>query len=184
MNVTTPQDEVRRMRNLLEEERRNWRAKSRSFTIALILLLCIIVGLIVAVVYGLKLRTDNRDIRKHDEQQTMLLEEQRSQTETREYQLSEMRHDQDSLLAQLSRMRTERDSLQYQLLRHAKPDEYSVFNEEEGGAYAYYRRGGRFVPTDSWYDNGFELFVYLHVGEYALTDYGFFRFTDLQGTIE
>ena len=181
MTVTTPQDEARRLRAQLEEERRNMRAKRRSFTIAFSLMLLIIIGLTAAVVYNLKLRTDIRDARKHDARQTELLEEQREQTETREYQLAEMRQIEDSLTEQIVRIRTERDSLQYQLLRHAKPDEYIVHNEEAGGAYAYYRRGGQFVVTDGWYDNGYELYVYKHVGDYALTDYGFFRFVDLQG---
>lgn len=181
MNITTPQDEVRRLRTELEEERNNWRSKRRSYSIALLLMLLIIIGLTIGVVYNLKLRTDIRDTKKHDAKQAEKIEELRETNETRDYQLSEMRQSQADIEEQLSRMRTERDSLQYQLLRHAKPDEYAIMNEEEGGAYAYYRKGGLFLPTDSWYDNGYELFVYLHVGDYALTDYGFFRFSDIQG---
>lgn len=180
MNITTPQDEVRRLRQQLEEERNNFRAKRRSYTIALLLILMLIIGLTIGMVYNLKLRTDIRDTKKHDAKQAEQIEELRETNETRDYQLSEMRQSQTDLEEQISRIRTERDSLQYQLLRHAKPDEYAIKNEDEGGAYAYYRKGGQFLPTDSWYDNGYELFVYLHVGDYVLTDYGFFRLTDLE----
>ena len=181
MNITTPEEEVRRLRAQMEEDRRNWRAKRISYTIALCLMLLIIIGLTVAVVYGLKLRSDIRDVQRYNQRQSEQLAEEQDRAETREYQLSEMKQEHDSLEQQIVRIRTERDSLQYQLLRHAKPDEYAIHSEVEGGAYAYYRRGGQFLRTDSWYDNGYELYVYLHVGEYALTDYGFFRFADLQG---
>ncbi len=181
MNITTPEDEVRRLRAQIEEDRRNWRAKRISYTIALCLMFLIIISLTVAVVYGLKLRTDIRDVRNFNQHQSEQLAEEQERAETREYQLSEMQQDQDSLQEQIVLLRTQRDSLQYQLTRHARPDEYAVHNEANGGAFAYYRRGGQFLPTDSWYDNGYELYVYLHVGDFALTDYGFFRFADLQG---
>jgi len=181
MNITTPEDEVRRLRAQIQEDRRNWRAKRISYTIALCLMLLIIIGLTVAVVYGLKLRTDIRDVQRYNQRQSEQLAEEQDRAETREYQLAEMQQDRDSLEQQIVLYRTQRDSLQYQLTRHARPDEYAVHSPSNGGAYAYYRRGGQFVPSDAWYDNGYELFVYLHVGEFALTDYGFFRFADLQG---
>lgn len=181
MNITTPEEEVRRLRAQMEEDRRNWRSKRISYTVALCLMILIIIGLTVTVVYGLKLRADIRDVRKYNQKQSEQLAEEQERVETREYQLSEMKLDHDSLEQQIIRIRTERDSLQYQLTRHARPDEYAVHNEAEGGAYAYYRRNGQFLPSDAWYDNGYELYVYLRVGDYALTDYGFFRFADLQG---
>lgn len=167
---------------LLKQERDNMRRKRISYRIALILFAGISIGLGLALMYGLKERVDVRELQKDQAHQSQVLDHQLEITEEREYQLSKR----DSLMAnlkqQLVESQMECNELRQKIERGVAPIEYTVCAEDStrSGCNAYYRQDGQWIQTQAYYPNGYTLYVYTRIGEFMLTDYGFFPYYNLE----
>lgn len=167
---------------LLKEERDNMRRKRNSYRAAICLFACISLGLGAALIYGLKERVDVRELRKDADKQEATLTHQQQITEEREYQLSQRDASMEELKQQVIDYQMQCEDLKRKIERGVAPTEYVVACEDSTltATRTYYRRDGQWVATDATYPNGYEVFVYTRIGQYAMTDYGFIPYYNLE----